>query len=179
MKAVFVLLGIVVLSIGCAKDTSSYKQQSPTQQLIDLTQIPHLQPKGRIQDKDYNNIKIIDQLIAMETQAIPFLIDKLTDETVITHPVMDYWHSIAVGDVAFIILTDFFTDSSWVKPTVPGVSWDAMLGREKQDDSAEELLRKFISQHGRKGVKEKWVKIWNENRDKLYWDEKDRCFKLK
>ncbi len=194
MKALFFLIASLVFCVCCTTESRLLSQQSspqqqsidlskkqspPPQRPIDLSQIPHLQPKGRVQDKDYNQIEIIDQLIAMQMQAIPFLIDKLTDETEIKHPAADFWYQVMVGDVAFIILTDFFTDSSGTKTTVPGVSWDAMLERKSQDMPAEELLRKFIAQHGRKSLQEKWIKIWNENQNKLDWDEKERCFKLK
>mgnify|MGYP000926760891 CR=1 FL=1 len=180
MKAVFFLVTSLAF---CACGTSEYRllqQRSLAQQQPgDLAQIPHLQSKGRVQDKDYNQIEIIDRLVAMQTQAIPFLIDKLTDETQINRPVIDFWSEVAVGDVALIILTDLFTDQSWTNTTIPNVSWDAMLERKTQNISSEELLRQYIRQHGRKAIQQKWTKIWDAYRDKLYWDEKDRCFKTR
>lgn len=192
MKVLFLLIGSIILFVCCTGKSSSLLQSSPQrpvnlsprpssspEQPVDLAQIPHLQPKGRVQDKDYNNIEMIDRLVAMQVHAIPFLIDKLTDETKIKHPVADFWQQVTVGDVAFIILTDFFTDSSWTKTTIPGVGWDEMLERKDQAETGEQTLRRFIVRHGRKVIKERWAKVWNENRDKLYWDKKERCFKLK
>jgi len=97
---------------------------------IDLSQIGHIAPKGRVQDKDYNELAISDELIANGKDSIPFLISKLEDETVIDHHVIDYWPGQAtVGDVAFVILTDFTTDSSWTKNTIRGADPDSILGK--------------------------------------------------
>ena len=178
MKFMVLLLMVIALSI-CGNDQRKTGQPSANHQPIDLRQIQNIASKGRVQDKDYNQIETVDRLIALQTQAIPLLIEKLDDETVIVHHVVDYWAKVTVGDVALMILTDFFTDSSWAKTTVPNVSWDEMLNRKSKSDSAEEMLRQYLRQHGRKTIKEKWAKIWEANRERLYWDTKERCFKLK
>ena len=146
---------------------------------IDLTKITHIQPKGRVQDKDYNNLEVVNQLLARRVQAVPFLIGKLTDETQIKSKVLDYWYKITVGDIALVILTDFFTDSTWTKSTIPAVAWDVMLeGKENKVDS-ERMLRQFIAKHGRKAIQQKWMKVWNQNNYKIFWDEQENCFNLK
>jgi pseudouridine-5'-phosphate glycosidase len=41
----------------------------------------HIAPKGRIQDTEYNQLPIVEQLTAHGKESIPFLISKLEDET--------------------------------------------------------------------------------------------------
>ncbi|MDX2044315.1 MAG: hypothetical protein SF097_24110 [Acidobacteriota bacterium] len=178
MKFTLFLLFIVTLSV-CGNNQRKTAQPTVNQRPIDLRQIQNIAGKGRVQDKDYNQIEMVDRLIALQTQAIPRLIEKLDDETVIPHHVMDYWAKVTVGDLALIILTDFFTDASWTRTTLPNVSWDKMLNRKNKSDSAEAVLRQYVRQHGRKTIKEKWGKIWKANRERLFWDTKEKCFKLK
>src|SRR5688500_7495724 len=97
---------------------------------ISLASIGSIAPKGRVQDGEYNDLAVVKRLIQQGKEAIPYLISKLDDETRIEGHVMDYWSEVRVADVALIILTDFFTDSSWQNTTVPGVGWDELLERE-------------------------------------------------
>jgi len=46
-----------------------------------LSKIGGVTPKGRVQDRDYNNLPVVENLIAHGREAIPFLIAKLDDET--------------------------------------------------------------------------------------------------
>ena len=79
---------------------------------VDLRKIKDVAPKGRVQDKYYNqNLPEIDAIIAIGNSSIPFLLNKIEDETVIDNHVFDYWPSVHVGDVAIVILTNFFLDS--------------------------------------------------------------------
>ncbi len=57
-------------------------------------------PKSRVQDRDYNQLPVVEQLIAHGKESIPFLISKLDDETKIVGHVIDYWNQVYVGDVA-------------------------------------------------------------------------------
>lgn len=162
------------------KQPPAPQQTSPVVKLadIDLTKIGHLAPKGRVQDYEYNHPVIIDQLLAHGKESIPYLISKLEDETEIDYKVVDYWYHCYVGDVALIILGDFFSDSTEERSTIPGVAWDEFLERRNRTDiTGEELLRNYIDRHGRKGIKTKWEKIFAEYGSKIYWDEKERCFR--
>jgi len=77
-----------------------------------------------------------------------------------------------------IILTDFFIDDTWQHTTIPGVGWAKFLERGSNKDlTGEQVLRNYISKHGRRKIKQRWQKIWEEYRDKVEWDEKERCFK--
>jgi hypothetical protein len=146
---------------------------------VNLAKIGPVAPKGRVQDRDYNDLPVVDSLLQRGKESIPFLISKLDDETTIHSHVFDYWSEVRVGDVALVILTDFFLDSSWQKTTIPGVGWNDLLeGGSDRSLTGEQVLRNYISKHGRKAIKERWQKIWVEYRDRLSWDENERCFKV-
>ncbi len=146
---------------------------------IDLTRIGSVASKGRVQDTDYNHLPIVENLIAHGNDSVPFLIGKLADETKIRGHVFDYWYDVRVGDVAFVILTDFFTDRTWRDTTVPGVGYDTFLQRANSDIMAEQVLRDYIAKHGRGDISNRWRQIWVQYKDRVYWDESDRCFKLR
>ena len=146
---------------------------------VDLLKIGHIAPKGRVQDLDYNQLPVVEELIAQGKDSVPYLISKLDDETKIDGPIVDYWSDVRVGDVALIVLTDFFTDSSWQRTTLAGVSWDEFLERRNRKSlTAEQVLRNYIAQHGRKKIQDRWKDTWAQYGNKLYWHEKERCFRL-
>ena len=146
---------------------------------IDLSQIGHIAPKGRVQDKEYNNLAEIEELIANGKEAIPFLIGKLEDETAITHHVLDYWPPpVKVGDVAYVILMDFTTDSSWMKNTIPGTDRDSLLGKYDPNLPGVERLARFVEKNGRKPIRQKWERVWAAHKDQIVWDERERCFRV-
>jgi hypothetical protein len=154
----------------------SVKRVSP----IDLAKIEHITPKGRVQDKEYHRLEAIEQIITGGKESIPFLISQLESEKRVEGRVLDYWSNVTVGDIAFIILIDFFLDPTWQKSTIAGLTWNEFLEIEKDSAlAAEQQLRNYIAKHGRRQIKAKWQKIWAENQERLYWDEIDRCFKLK
>jgi hypothetical protein len=147
---------------------------------INLAAIGTIAPKGRVQDRDYNDLPVVTALIAHGHDAIPFLISKLDDETKIDGHVVNHWYEVRVGDMALIVLTHFFTDSSWQRTTIPGVGWDEFLERGANSDlTGEQVLRIYISKYGRKKISERWTGIWREYRDRLFWDKEERCFKVK
>ena len=158
------------------------RQDLPTVPLsqIDLSKIGAIAGKGRVQDRDYNNLPVVENLIAHGREALPFLIEKLDDETEIKDHVFDYWSEVRVGDVAFVILTDFFTDPTWQKTTIPGVGYDTFLERKPNSNvTSEQLLQNYIAKHGRHDIMIRWRAIWVQYQDRVYWDENDRCFKLR
>ena len=145
---------------------------------IHLINIGRIAPKGRVQDRDYNQLPVIDALLAQGKASIPFLINKLDDEREIPEHVMDYWSQVYVGDVALIILADFFLDKDWKNSTVKGLKWDEFLMRgDNKEMTAEQLLRNYIKKYGRKKIKERWQEFWTKNQANIYWDESERAFK--
>ena len=185
-----VLIGLLVFT-GCGVTSApapvktatpeTVRQDLPTVPLsqIDLSKIGAVTPKGRVQDRDYNNLPVVENLIAHGREAVPFLIGKLDDEAEIKDHVFDYWSDVRVGDVAFVILTDFFTDATWQKTTIPGVGYDMFLGRTNPNITGEGVMRNYIAKHGRHDITTRWRAIWAQYQERVYWDENDRCFKLR
>ena len=160
---------------------SSTPQPTIALDKIDLSQIGSLGGKGRAQDPSYHrDLLIVNQLLSHGKEAIPFLISKLDDETKIDSPVVDYWYESYVGDVALILLTDFFANTDEKTSTIQGMDWDTFLGRgTNKEIMAEELLRRYIKKNGRKKIKLRWQEAWEHNKDRIYWNEKDMNFSLK
>jgi hypothetical protein len=136
--------------------------------------------KGRFQD--YSD-KVIEQIIAVGPKAIPVLIGKITDlrpaGTETDEPIICYWYGMAMGDIAFCTLLDLFTDSTGGKTTMPGAGWNDMLGSNDRRLPAREQYNDFINTHGRKALQAKWQRLWNKYGSQMYWDAKERCFRLK
>jgi hypothetical protein len=146
---------------------------------LDLTKICNLAPKGRAQDLDYNNSEVINDLIANGKDSIPFLISKLEDRTLMPCNVEDYWPQMTVGDVAFIVLTDFSTDYAWEKATIPGTDWDQFFeAKYDRQMTGSDYYYQQIRRHGRPWVRARWQKIWDTYKDRIVWDEKERSFKV-
>jgi hypothetical protein len=76
-----------------------------------------------------------------------------------------------------MVLADLFTDSTW-KNTVPGADW-SMVGPLSDDTPGFVQFRDYIDKNGSKSLQVKWRRIWSKYRNKVYWDEKERCFVLK
>ena len=173
------LLLVFALCVGATGAQSPRKRSrigAPAR--VDLAKIEHIAPKGRVQDTDYNNLEVVDQLIAKGTNSIPYLISKLDDKTIIHKPLEDFWPELTVGDVAFLILCDFSLDSTWTKETIPGASFDDFFGTKNREQAASEYYYGQLKKHGRTWVKAKWRKIWMTYRDRIVWDEKERCFRV-
>jgi len=151
----------------------------PPLELVDISKLPVLS-KGRFQDGDTalgEPNQVAKDLVANGKAAIPFLIAKLEDETEMDSRVINFWYQLYVGDMAHIILTDLFTDKSGLHSTIPGFEWDEFL--ERGGDRSligEEVLRRYIRKHGRKSIKQRWQKMWEQNKENIYWDEKCFCF---
>jgi hypothetical protein len=144
---------------------------------INLAAIGRIAPKGRVQDREYNQLPVVEGLIAHGKESIPYLISQLDDETKIEGQVQDYWSEVRVGDVALVILIDFFTDKSWQRTTISGVGWDEFLGGENDASlTGEERLRNYLARRGRKSIKERWQQIWAQHKESIFWDDEERCF---
>ena len=133
--------------------------------------------KGRFQDRDYCVSRTMDQIVAQGKAAIPILISQLTDERRTKEPIYDYWRYTTVGDVAMAILNNLFTDSDWTTFTMPGL--ESLVDKaDKCEDGAEPCWRRFLEKHGRKFVQDQWQAAWSANKDRVFWDEKARCFRV-
>ncbi len=145
---------------------------------VDLSKIGHITPKGRKQDKTYNpDLKTIDDLIASGPIAIPFLCEKLLDDTKIEGQVVDYWPDLRVGDLALIILCDLFLMKDWQTSSVPGMRWDDILEREDKNTPVSTLLKKYIKTHGRAELRNRIERLLNPYQLRFEWDDQERCFR--
>lgn len=189
-----ILISALIFFAGCNSVKVAKADNSPTPQTksskkdlseVDLTKIGHIAPKGRVQDKEINGIKlnnlqVIDDLLSNGKDSIPFLIDKLDDETLIEGQVLDFWYENSVADVSLVILNNFFSTDDGMTSTIPGFGWDEFLERGNDKNAmGEEILRRYIERHGRQNIKERWQKMWDENKENIYWDESERCFKVR
>ena len=152
----------------------------PPLEFVDVSKLPVLS-KGRFQDGDTalgEQNQVAKDLVANGKAAIPFLIAKLEDETEMDSRVINFWYQLHVGDMAHIILTDLFTDKGGSHSTIPGFEWDEFLERGGDRSlMGEEVLRRYIRKHGRRSIKQRWQKMWEQNKDKIFWDPKCYCFK--
>ena len=189
MRNLFLVVALSVL-VNCAKTPAAKVKESVAEKQksiasvasspINLVKINHIASKGRVQDTGYNDSPEIKNLIARGKESIPDLIRELNNETKIEGRVLDYWSQVHVGDVALIVLTNFFTDGSWQQTTIAGVGWDEFLERGSNSNlTSEQVLRNYIAKYGRKKIKDRWQEIWTQYRDRIFWDDGERCFKLR
>ena len=166
---------LATLMLTAVAGTAAATRESPA---VDLAWIGHVSSKGRVQDKQYNpEMPLIDELIEAGPAAIPFLVLRLEDETEIRQSVFDFWPAVRVGDVALVILCDFFTRPDWQDATIPGLKWDTLLERDSPDRSGWEVLDRFLKRHGRSGLREKVEVVLQPYDGRLEWDATERCFK--
>jgi hypothetical protein len=122
----------------------------------------------------------MEQIVNTRHAAVPVLIDMLTDQRRNrgSENIVCFWGEVSRGELAFMVLTDLFLDSTWTKATVPGADW-SMLDPDPDDTAGFVRFRDYIEKNGSKSLQLKWRTLWSEYKDKVYWDEKERCFMLK
>jgi hypothetical protein len=135
---------------------------------------PTCRMKDRLQDRDYCASHLMDRIVADGKEAIPILISQLRETRHTKKPIYDYWSLTTGGDIAFFILTDLFRDSDWVTFNMPGVQ----SPYANCHSDSEDCWRRFLKKHGRKFVQDQWLAAWKENKDRIYWDDTARCFRV-
>jgi hypothetical protein len=115
----------------------------------------------------------MDQIVADGKSAIPVLISQITDSRMIAEPVYDFWPRIETGALAHFILSDLFLDDTWQKSTMP-----ELFPEQKCDQPAWTCWDNFREAHSLKHIQSHWRTFWRANQDKIYWDDKSRCFRL-
>jgi hypothetical protein len=133
--------------------------------------------KGRLQDVPS---KEMDQIIAAGPKAVPVLIGMIDDNRMAQtkEPIVCYWPGMTIGDIAVCLLTDLFTDPSYTKTTLAGADWNEMLG-PSNNLPAWEQLHAFTKKHGSGALQAKWWRLWDKYGGQVFWDPRERCFKLK
>jgi hypothetical protein len=139
---------------------------------------PSVAEKGRMQDMP--DTKAARRVLKRGKRAIPALISCLTDESRTKHSVFPFWPETTVGDIAFVFLTDLFTDSTWQPHTLKGMpGWDTVMSESPSGSASFQAWDIFVAKHGRKYLQDWWSKTWREKEAAIYWDESERCFKEK
>jgi hypothetical protein len=83
------------------------------------------------------------------------------------------------------MLRDLFTASMDEPPprdTIEGpIGWDELCAEGPPQVAFpcgagwEEHLKKY----GRTSIQQSWQKAWTQNKDRIYWDERAKCFRVK
>lgn len=179
----FILTTFVALVVFSSDVCAQNRSKTPLSK-IDLLKIQNWGPANRFQDADRDipshaaTRKIADEMLLNGTAVIPFLISKLDDRRKLKETVVDFWSGMTVDELAFVILTHLVTDTNR-KSSIPGFTFDEFLGRTNRDKSSVNLYYDFVNKYGRDEIKKRWQTMWNENKSRLYWDRKDRVFRLR
>jgi hypothetical protein len=132
------------------------------------------QAKGRVQDCSG---KVMLEVLAGGKGSIPVLISQLTDTARTKEPIEDYWNFTNSGDIAYILLTDLFTDAGLKTFNMPGVpDWTTIS--KGCDSTAESCWREYLRKHGRKSVQQSWLRAWRLSKDEVYWEPAAQCFRI-
>ena len=129
--------------------------------------------KGRLQDKEYCDSKTMNVIVCEGKAAVPTLIKALTDQTNLSTPILDYWSNMTVGDVAYLVLLSLFTDADWRTITVKEIPRGTGCIADAQT-----CWHRFLRTHSRRLIKEQWQALWEADQARLYWDDKNLCFRL-
>ncbi len=176
LRRILATLALLAISLYAAgKAPAATPKEYPLWKFDELTPSRSCRAKGRMQDKGYCDSRVVDQVIHDGTSAIPILISQLTNSRKTHRPVFDYWHDSSEGDIAYFLLHDLFTDSDWQTFNMPGL--DA-LRPSCANIAEEQCWQGFVQKHGRKFVQDQWQRAWRANSGRVYWDEKNRCFRL-
>ena len=179
----FIRLLLVFVASSCAASACGMGpgKKSPAitnDNTLNLVAVTDLGSKGRAQDGNVKPPAIYQAIYKNPKTSVPRLIASLTDPRKTREPALCpvvAWTT--VGDVAFMILTDMFVDSSWQKNTVPGTSTDDLIGRS--DEAFLTHLHDYAKKHGRASLQRKWQRIWSDYKDGVDWDQQERCFVLR
>jgi hypothetical protein len=178
MKTVYFVLVAALTGMSVAQST-------PKQLHFDLSKIGSqlngeqiCEDKGRLQDYPST---VMDHIIAAGPSSVTILIGMITDERLVRtkEPIICFWYGMTIGDLALCTLSDLFDDASHAKETVPGSDWASMMDPEDKDRPAPDELRLFVKKHGRAALQARWRKLWARYGDQVYWDAKERCFRLR
>lgn len=170
--ALFALL--VLVAFGCAQSAAP---QSPHRFALERFENIGCRAKGRLQDCGAND-PITNQILAAGKSSIPVLISQLTETTRTKEPIIDFWSYTTSGDVAFMFLTDLFTDKHGESFSMPGVpDWETVMSG--CNGAAEGCWRKYVRKTGIRSVQRSWQTAWETNRNRIDWNPDSRCFQLR
>jgi hypothetical protein len=130
--------------------------------------------KGRVQDC---NGKVMRQILSDGKNAIPVLISQLTETARAQKQIADYWGDTRSGDVAFVVLTDLFTESDGQTFDMPGVpNWPTVMNG--CNSTASGCWHLSLRKHGRESIRQAWLRAWDSGKKQIEWDSKSSCFRI-
>ncbi len=120
--------------------------------------------------------QVMKDILAKGKDSIPILISQLTDSERTKKPIEDQWSYTDSGDVAYIVLVSLFTtsDGEFNLPDVP--TWNTVI--KGCNTAVEGCWRAYIAKNGRASVQQAWLKGWNQHKDQIHWDARERCFQI-
>ena len=167
------LLLVSFLSVSTLASSQTKKDQTKAYPLSTLRNDGTCGSKGRFQDRFYWSQALMDRIVADGKSAIPVLISQITDSRLIATPIYCFWPPIRTGELAHFILQGLFVDENWQHRTMP-----ALFPPEKCDGPAWECWARFRKRHSLVEIQTRWRSFWETNKDRIYWDEKARCFRV-
>ncbi len=120
----------------------------------------------------------VSAILAMGKEAIPVLIEALESDKPYERPPFDFWPRMTEGDMALVVLSDFFLDPTLRKSTIPELCWDNILERDSAGISASDLLDRFVKAHGRAELARRWRQAWMQYGSESRWDSAGRFFRV-
>lgn len=167
------LLLLLVTTLFCLSVNAP--AQAPRRFLLTHFENNFCRGKARLQD--CGDSPVMDQVLAGGKSSIPVLISQLTETHRTGAPAEDFWTYTTSGDVAFMLLTDLFTDRDGTTSTLPtALGWEGITGG--CNEGAETCWRKYVRDHGIKSVQQSWQNAWQANQDHIVWDSDAHCFRL-
>jgi hypothetical protein len=165
---------IFILMAGLAVARCGYAQDKGHKFSLALFDDYGCKAKGRTQDCSG---AVMKEILADGKNAIPILISQLTETARTKEQISDYWSDTRTGDVAYIVLTDLFTESDLHTFNMPAVP-DFPTVMKGCDSTAQGCWNEFLRRHGRKSVQQAWLSAWNLRKDQIYWEPNERCFRI-
>ena len=166
------IVGCLILFSSLSLATNKNSARPKSYELSTWTNLT-CRAKGRFQDRDYCQSVVMDQIVADGKSAIPVLISQITDTRWVAEPVYDFWPRIRTGELAYLILGNLFVDETWQKNTMP-----PLFPQKPCHESGWDCWAKFRKAHTLKDLQSHWLAFWKANKERVFWDDKARCFRL-
>ena len=165
------VLGVLV---ACLLAQAGYGQSKRAKYQLTQFDSSACGAKGRVQDC---RGKVMRQILADGKDAIPIIISQLTETTRTKEQIADYWADTRSGDVAFIVLTDLFTNAEGNTFEMPGVpDWAALM--KGCTTTAQGCWDQYLHKHSRMSVRNAWMHAWESRKDQIRWDSTALCFRV-
>ena len=182
-----IVMGIFTMVVA-SLPARSQQANSICDEIAKLNSDAHQYLWPRWQD-DQQMTPVDQEILRLRAKAIPILIGCLADERK-TMVFGTEWGQPSVGMVAFSMLGGLFTACNHYEGgygvnchnSIKGpITWDDLCKEGPSDvvypcwAGWEEHLKKY----GPRSIQESWQRAWTENKDRIYWDQPGKCFRIK